>query len=255
MATTTSRSAGAPLASAQDRLFFHMALVCAAVAFVGFAPTYWAPMLSGRLAVHPVFHVHAVLFFGWSLVFVIQTWLAASRRYSSHRAMGLLTISVATSMVIAGVLIAINRMHAAAAMGQLEAGLAFSIVPLGAIVFFAVFFAAAVANVRRTEWHKRLMLVAAISILDAPIARWFMMALAPDAPPGPPPVAVDLGPSLVALLLLAVAMIADWRKRGHVHPAYWIGGATYLAWKLIQMPLSATTGWQSTAGWIMALGG
>jgi hypothetical protein len=105
------------------------------------------------------------------------------------------------------------------------------------------------------DWHKRLMLVAAISILDAPIARWFITFLAPpDLPPGPPPVAVDLGPSLVALLILLVAMLLDWRRRGRLHPAYAIGAGAYVLLKIVQVPLSQTQAWHAFAGWLMTLG-
>lgn len=241
--------------NSEARLYFHMAIVCAVVAFVGFAPTYWAPLLSGTLTAHPIIHVHALVFFGWALFFVVQTWLASSRRIARHRAMGMVAISLATTMTIAGILVAIDRMYAAAEIGKLQSGQEFSIVPLGSIFFFAVMFVAAVANVRRTDWHKRLMLVAAISVLDAPIARWFLTFLPPAAPAGPPPVAIDIGPSLVALGLLSIPMVADRRRRGSVHQAYWIGATAYLMWKLLQVPLSTTSLWASIAGWIMGLAG
>ena len=52
-------------------------------------------------------------------------------------------------------------------------GIAFAIVPLSGILFFAVVFTLAIANTRRPETHKRLMLLAGISLLDAAVARWF----------------------------------------------------------------------------------
>lgn len=256
MVSAASQLPGVPVRASEDRLYFHMAIVAAVVAFAGFAPTYWLPLMAGTQAAPPIIHVHAVAFFGWVLFFVVQTWLAANRRIAKHRSMGMIAISLATAMVLLGILTSIERMYAAAAIGKTAAGLEFSIVPLGSILLFAIIFAAAVTNVRRTDWHKRLMLVAAITILDAPIARWFLTFLAPaDAPPGPPPVAVDVAPSLVALGLLSIPMIADWRRRGSVHPAFWIGASAYLAWKLVQVPLSATPQWHTVAEWIMRLGG
>lgn len=254
MSTAASRARGVHVRDTGS-LYFHMALVCAAVSFLGFAPTYWAPMWLGRLTVDPVLHIHAVVFFSWAVLLVVQIWLAASRRIAAHRSLGMLAISLATAMTIFGVMAAINRMHAAEALNQRVAGLAFSIVPLGGITFFAIVFALAIANVRRPELHKRLMLLASISILDAPIARWFVTLLAPEAPPGPPPVAIDIGPSAVALLLLAIPMFADWRRYGHVHSVYWIGGGAYVVWKLLQGPISATPQWHAIAAWIMSLGG
>ena len=89
-------------------------------------------------------------------------------------------------------------------------------------------FCLAIANVRRPETHKRLMLLAGISLLDAAVARWFLTFLAPPGPPGPPPVAVTIPPALVAYLLLVVAIVHDWRTRGRPHPVYVYGGIALL---------------------------
>jgi hypothetical protein len=255
MPTAVRQASDQTRVATADAFFFQMAVVCAAVTVVGFVPTYWTPLITGRLAAHPILHVHALVFYAWSLLLVVQTWLAANRRLVRHRELGLLAISVATAMTILGISTAINRMHAAAAIGQKEAGLAFAIVPIGAILFFAATFTAAIVNVRRADWHKRLMLIAAVSVLDAPIARVFLTLLAPPGAVGPPPVSVDLGPSLVALLLLVAAMVVDWRRYGRIHAAYWIGAGAYLALKLVQGPLSGTRAWLATAEATMALGG
>ena len=86
-------------------------------------------------------------------------------------------------------------------------------------------FTLAIATTRRPETHKRLMLLAGISILDAAVARWFLTFLAPPGPPGPPPVAVTIAPAFVAYLLLVAAIVFDWRTRGRPHPVYVYGGA------------------------------
>ncbi len=233
--------------------YFYMALACMAVAFLGFAPTYWLPLASGSFSATPVVHIHGLLFFTWTLYFAFQTWLAASGRTARHRAMGMIGVSLATAMTILGFLVAVHSMKHSAAMGQLDEGLAFAIVPLSGILFFAVVFALAIANTRRPETHKRLMLLAGISILDAAVARWFLTFLAPPGPPGPPPVPVTIGPALLAYLLLAVAIVTDWRTRGRPHPVYVYGGAALVAVKLLNWPISMTAAWHSLAGGILAL--
>lgn len=239
----------------RDTSFLGLAAVCAAVAFLGFAPTYWVPMLEGSLTAAPIVHIHGLVFFAWSLFLVVQTWLAASRQLASHRSMGLVGVSLATAMVIMGIMIAIHMMQASALHGRAEAGLTFAIVPIGSILFFAAVFGAAVANVNRPDWHKRLIMAAAISILDAPIARWFMVLLAPPGASGPPAVAVDLGPAAITVLLLGLAMLLDWRRDGRIHRAYVVVTAALVILKLAQVPLSQTGAWHAVAGWTMALGG
>jgi len=230
-----------------------MALACAAVAFIGFAPTYWVPMAHRTLSASPVIHFHGLLFFTWTLYFVFQTWLAASGRVANHRSVGMVGVSIATAMTIFGFFAGVHAMKQAAAIGQTDAGVAFAIVPLSGIAFFAAVFALAIVKVRRTETHKRLMLLAGISILDAAVARWFLTFLAPPGPPGPPPVPVTIGPALVASLLLVVAIVHDWRRNGRVHPVYVYGGLALVAVKLLNWPVSMTPAWHAFAGGILAM--
>lgn len=230
-----------------------MALACAATAFLGFAPTYWLPLAHRTFSASPVIHVHGLLFFTWSLYFVFQSWLAASGRIVNHRSLGILGVSIATAMTMMGFLASVHVMQQAASLGQWDAGVAFAIVPLSGIAFFAGVFALAIANTRRPETHKRLMLLAAISILDAAIARWFMVFLAPPGPAGPPPLPVTIPPAIVAFLLLVVAMVRDKRAEGRVHPVYIYGGIAYLAVKLLNWPVSDTAAWHAFAGGILAL--
>jgi hypothetical protein len=239
---------GTAAASPPRYFYFNMALACMATAFLGFAPTYWWPLTRGTLAANPVVHFHGLLFFAWTLYFAVQSWLAASGRTARHRAMGLIGVSLATAMTIFGVLVAINAMQRSAAIGMMDQGLAFAIVPLSGIVFFAVVFTLAVIANRRPETHKRLMLLAAISLLDAAVARWFLTFLAPAGAAGPPPVPVTIVPALVAYLLLVVAIVHDWRTRGRPHPVYVYGGLALVAVKFLNWPISMTPAWHAFAG-------
>jgi hypothetical protein len=256
VATTVNEPARVVARSTTEYFYVYMAIACAAVAFLGFAPTYWLPIANGSFkGARPLIHLHGIIFFSWTLFFAFQTWLAASGRIRRHRALGLFGISLATAMAIFGTMAAINLMASAAALGFAAEGKAFAIVPLGGILFFAITIAVAIANRRRREVHQRLMLLAAISILDAAIARWFLTFLAPPGLAGPPPVFAGTPPALVAFLLLVVAMIFDWRTRGRPHPVYWLGGAAYVALKLIEVPLSASGIWQSIASALVTLAG
>ena len=236
-----------------DYFYLYMGIVCLAVAFIGFAPTYWTGLLRGTFQANPVIHIHGATFFAWTVFVVFQTWLAASGRLRRHRRWGFVGVSLATAMVMLGILAAINSMKVAAGLGLTDAGKAFAIVPLASISFFGTLVTLAIVKARQIETHKRLMLLASISILDAPIARWFITFLAPPGPPGPPPVAVDLLPAAVTLILLCVALVFDWRTRGRPHSAYVIGGVALVALKLGQIPLSTTSLWQSFTGWMLAL--
>jgi hypothetical protein len=253
MAIMTDDRARAAAAAPARNFYFRMALACMATAFIGFAPTYWMPLAHRSFSANAVIHVHGLLFFAWTLYFVFQSWLVSSGQTMRHREWGILGVSFATAMTIFGVLAAINLMKQAVALGMKDAGVAFAIVPLTGIAFFAVIFTMAILARKRTETHKRLMLLAAISILDAAVARWFLTFLAPPGAVGPPPVQVAIMPALVAYLLLVVAIVRDWRTEGRPHPVYVYGGLTLVAIKFLNWPVSTTAAWHSFAGGILAL--
>jgi hypothetical protein len=243
----------------RERFYVRMAAACLAVAVIGFLPSYWMPMFGGTLDVAPIAHLHAVLFFGWMVFFVRQTSLVAGGRVVRHREMGVAGVALATAMVLVGLGMAINSMKVREAAGAGDAARAFSSVSVTGILMFAVLVAAAVMNTRKPEVHKRLMLVASVSILQAGIGRWFAYFLAPPRPPGAlgppplPPVAVTVMPGLLADLLIVTAMIRDRRTRGRVHPVYWMAGGAVLALQILRVPLSATRGWDHVARWLVAL--
>ena len=67
---TTLTDFNPPRAIAQSQsgyFYFYMALACMAVAFTGFAPTYWLPLANRSFSASPVVHFHGLLFFAWSL--------------------------------------------------------------------------------------------------------------------------------------------------------------------------------------------
>ncbi len=239
-----------------------MAGLCMLVAFAGFAPSYWVPVATGSFKGAPILHIHGLLFSFWTVFFVAQAALASSGRIARHRAVGLVGISLATSMVIIGVITALVSMKRGIALGYADSAKAFSIVPLLGIPVFAGLFIAAIANVRRPEVHKRLMLVATISLLQAAVGRVFRLFLAPPAvlalPPTdvpPPPVMFTVGPGIASDLIILIGIVYDWRTRGRPHPAYLIGGGIVLAAQLIKVPLSTTAAWHAIADGLLALAG
>jgi hypothetical protein len=234
--------------------YVRMAAACVAVAVIGFAPTYWLPLVRGTLNVPPIAHVHATVFYGWTLLFLFQTWLAANRRLTRHRAWGVFGVALVTTMCFVGMAAAITSLKLSTADGFGPASQAFTIVPVSGIVFFAALFTLALVNVKQVETHKRLMLVATVSLLQAAVGRWFLLFLAPGTlgggPVSPPPVVVTILPGLVSDLLIVAAMVYDRRTTGRVHPVYWIAGGALVALQVLRVPLSTTSAWTEIARWL-----
>jgi hypothetical protein len=240
-----------PSARAQSRYFyFRMALVCLAVAFFGFLPTYWLPVARST-HFDPVVHFHGMIFFAWTIYFVFQTWIAANGQIARHRMAGLIGVSLATAMVIFGVLTTIHLVHGIAIAGHPEAAIQGAIVPLIDISCFAILVAAAFFNIPRPEWHKRLMLLAAMSILAAPIFRAIVVL---GHVPLPPPFHVLLESEGVMILLCLVPILRDRYREGRVHPAYVWGFSGIVLGRLLQATLGPTAFWHAVGGWVTSLG-
>ncbi|HEY7753557.1 MAG TPA: hypothetical protein VH856_07050 [Steroidobacteraceae bacterium] len=235
------------------RFFLVMALVCALIAFLGFAPTYWAPLAAGTLSEAPIVHLHGLLFSAWSLFFVTQAALIANGRARQHRALGLLGIALASAMLFVGLATAIHSAGAHIAAGFGDRARGFMIVPVTTILFFAVAVAVAIANRGRPEVHKRWMVVASVAILMAAVARIVrFLRFGTEFPPGPPPIEMSVVPALGTDLLIVAAILYDWRTRGRPHPAYWVAGGAWLAIQLLRIPFSRTPAWHAVADWLLA---
>jgi len=238
-----------------------MAAVCALLAFGAFAPTYWLQLPAGTFVGSPLLHIHGLLFSTWTLLLLSQTLLVAKGRIDHHRAWGLVGISLATAMVLIGLAAAIETLNKGLAAGYGDQSRAFMILPVTAISLFAGFFVAAIANIRRPEVHKRLILLATISLLQAAMARVFFVLITGGGPglrPGlgpPPPLIIGLVPSLVVEVLILAGIVYDWRTRGRPHPVWLIGAAVMTAVILLRGPLSGTQYWLTFADGLSRIAG
>ena len=258
MTTASVSTVGSRVATTTgDRTFFsRMAYACAAVGVIGFVPTYWIPLLTGRLSIEPILHLHAFVFYGWLTLFIVQSRLIATRQVSRHRMVGVAGVSVATAMCFVGTLAAVNSMRGADAAGFGVQARAFAVVPLTGIWFFAGLFAIALLKVSKPDVHKRILLVATVSLLNAAVGRLFVLAMGLPSPAvtvEPPPVFVTLIPGFIADALLIPALLYDRRHLGHVHRTYWLAGAALIASQVLRVPVATSGVWHSIAAGMNAM--
>jgi hypothetical protein len=243
-----------PARRAMGTFYVWMAALFVLIAFSGFAETYWMQIPAGTFTGSPLLHLHGLLYSAWTLFFLSQTWLAASGRMQHHRAWGVAGVSLATAMVFVGFATGIASMQKDVAGGHAQAARAFAIVPLTAAVLFAVLVAWAVVTVKTPETHKRLMMLATLSILQAPLGRFFFLTVGGGGGAGsrpgsgpPAPAVTTAAPAVVVGLLILVAVVYDWRTRGRPHPVYVIGGAAVVLIEVGRVFLGDTPQWQTIA--------
>ena len=212
-----------------------MAFAVLVFVFVGFAPTYYLRSHFQTTPLPLYLHVHGFAFTAWIVLFTAQTMLVAARRIDVHRRLGWAGAVMAVLMVVAAFAAAILSGRRDVAAGHEDAALTFLTTPFLAMLVFIILVGAAVYYRRRAETHKRLMLLATISILDAAVARWPLEFVATSA----------WALYVLTDLLIAAAILYDVVSRRRVHPVYLWGGPLILAGQSLRTVLGQTETWHA----------
>ncbi|GIL39973.1 hypothetical protein [Roseiterribacter gracilis] len=254
MSTTTTIK---PRAVARSP-FAALAWLCLAIAIIGFSATYWVQLPRGTVIASPLLHLHAILTTGWLILLVLQTRWIVTGQVGKHRSWGVFGVALATALVVTGVAVAIESLRHRLGTPYEATARPFLIVPVSTVLEFGCFVTAALLMVRRPEVHKRLMLVATGTMLNAAAARFVFFALrgyAPGARPGigeSPPVGAAIVITALGLLPVFVGMVIDVRRRGRPHPAYACSIPILMSFAVLRVPLSQTAAWNDVVNWLLA---
>ena len=228
--------------TAERRFFLSMACALLAVTFAGFAPSYYLMRYTGAPALVPIVHLHGLLCSLWVLLLVAQTGLVTARRIDLHRIAGSLGGALATGVVVPGMMIAISRIRPPRDFTPE----AFLIFPFMAMGLFALFVALGVVHRRNAGAHKRLMLLATMSLIVPAGARLARMLQREIVVPGP------IGGMLIADLFLVALILFDWITRGRLHPVTLWGGGLFLVSQPLRVAIAHSEAWQSFARHLIA---
>jgi len=213
-----------------------MGLAVIGVIGTGFGPSFYVrPATMPALAARVV--VHGLLFSSWVVLFLVQATLVAAGKSQLHRRLGVAVSGLAAIMVVTAPPMAIGLARRGLPPGE---PLEFLLVILTDLFLFGVFVAAGIYNRRRSETHKRLMLLAMVSMLPPSISRW------PIAVKYPAPVIMS-----VMLLFLATAPICDLLARRRVNRVSLWGGVAVLVSLPLRFAVAQTTSWHMFASWLI----
>lgn len=211
MATTAQPTKS--LIERERAFFFYMSIAMALVIVAGFAFN----LAAGRssFSVPIVFHIHAFVFFGWVVLYVLQNGLVATGNVTLHRQLGLLSLAWIPAMTVMGFLMTRQSLQAGGGPPFFDQNEFMFGNSLG-ILAFAATTLAGIAMRRRTDWHRRLMFCAMASITGPGFGRLLPM-----------PFLIPWGWWIVSvavpLIFPLIGMIADRRRSGRVHQA-WLWG-------------------------------
>jgi len=218
-----------------------LAIIAAAIVFVGFSRTFFLNWLFAKRDLSLLYVLHGILFSSWIALFIIQTWLVASGRTRVHRRLGVFGAFLAALMVTMGLTIAIHAARHGFLTPGLPPRLIFFVVPFFDILVFTILVGAALYYRTNPATHKRLMLVATISILPAAIARIPLAFIT---------AALPLSAFALADIILLGCILYDVTASRRLHGAYLWGGLLFVLSFPLRMLLAGTAAWMTFAHWI-----
>jgi hypothetical protein len=239
MATTTSP---ALIARLRDRRFyFFIALLNAAIVFAGFARTFFLNGFFAKLHLPSLYILHGLVFSSWLVLLVTQAALVSAKQIRIHQKLGYASIAIVVSMFTLGWIMSVQ----AAQRGFTPPGgppplsfLAFQI--LGLVLFTALVTAGFLLR-NRPETHKRLMIVATVTILTPALARVFLLFNTN---------LIIFKAFGVQIAILLICMAYDFFARKRVHSAYVWGSLTFVAFIPLSVFVGGTRPWLALAHWI-----
>ncbi|MBS0569197.1 MAG: hypothetical protein JSS28_01180 [Proteobacteria bacterium] len=221
-----------------DRLHFeHRYYVAAAIGVIvvvlaGFSID--IPLLSHLGTLSVLVRLHGLIMLGWIALFFVQALLVARQRVDLHMRLGIFGVVLAIAVVIAdtATVIAASRLGGHHMPSHMSVPL-FLARGLFSLFLFAVLVAGALAlRKRRSDWHKRLMLLAALLLLDAALARFISVYTSWT---------VDFSTVRDGLVLACIAI--DTFRNRRLHPAFAIGAVLVIGDDYIATWVAGTPTW------------
>lgn len=234
----------------EHRFYLGFAVFIAAAVFLGFARTFflrhWFPSwTAAHAAPESFFVIHGLVYAAWFALFIAQVALVGSRRTRLHRQMGWFATGVAIAVVILGFwgsLIAARR-----PTGFIDvpiSPLVFLVVPLSLLLLFSIFVALAILRRRDAQMHKRCMVFASLSLVEAAVGRWPLAFLRSAT------LLPFLSPLDLTVDLFLIPLVWwDFHSRRRLHPVTLWGGLAIILIHPLRLMLGETATWQRFAAW------
>jgi hypothetical protein len=203
----------------EARFFLTMAGVMAAIIVAGFSLN----IVMGRssFGLPWLVHFHAWVMMGWVGLYLTQNALIFGNNVALHRRLGWLSVAWIPLILVMGVLITRWSLQSHGGPPFFDQNQFLISNPLH-LFGFACLAASAIAVRRTTAWHRRLMYCAFATLTGPGVGR---LLPAPLLIPYAWYIAAVLPPVLLAL----TGVLADRRRYGRAHPAWFWGIGTVIA--------------------------
>ena len=226
-----------------------MAVAALVVSVAAFAPSL-VDQSARREPVSKWVAVHGAVLLAWLLAFLAQTLLVATRRVRVHRALGLAAAALVPAVLGTGYVVSVEMARRGF---DLSGDLRIDADPYGQVVFplcnlltFAVLVGAGYWYRRRRPVHQRLMLLATMTLLNAPFAH--LIGHSPVLRSSPFPIIVVL---IVASLFASAAY--DLLATRRVHPvSLWVAAGVFAFDNLQAAVIGPSATWHRLVAWMVS---
>jgi hypothetical protein len=226
--------------------YSYVSILAGVVVFAGFSRTFYLKAAYHTPVLPTLLHVHGVVMTLWFAVFILQVRLVAMNRSDLHRPVGVIAALVAALVVVVGTATAIaaaKRGYVPDIPGTPLPPLVFLVVPLADLLVFTGLVTTALVLRRRPDIHRRLMPLAALSLLTPAISRIPLGIIHSGG--------IALYLALTVLFVLA-CVVVDTVKSRRLHPAFGWGAATLILSEPLRMLVGSTSAWMRFATWLIA---
>jgi hypothetical protein len=205
-----------------DGFFFGAAIAMTAIVVSGFS----LHLALGRstFGVPWPVHVHAVLFFAWTFFYLLQNALVATGSVRLHRRLGWAALAIVPAMLVVGTGMTVASVRNGTVPFFFTPAYFLVLNPLSLLVFAALV-GAAIRLRRATAWHRRLMFCAMALLLGPAFGRLL-----------PLPLTIPWAglTAFAGITLFPIAgMVADGRRTGKVHPAWFWGFGAIVGFQIV----------------------
>jgi FtsH-binding integral membrane protein len=229
---------------AENVFFSGMALLILTTVFIGFARTYFLAGVFRAPLPSVIIHIHGAAFSCWILLLIAQVSLVSAGRVDVHRRLGVAGFGLACLMVMLGVLAATNSLSRGfAPPGSGMDPRTFYAIPLADMLVFATLVLFAYRARFNPSAHKRLILIATITLMDAPTGR-------------PPFTVITAHPFLdgaFTWLFLVLLVGYDLWSTHRIHRATIGAGLFMLIVQQLRFPIGNTAAWHAFATWVQSI--
>jgi len=223
---------------AERRFYVGAAIGVVVVVLAGFSVD--RDLLHDMSSLSLLVRLHGTLMFGWIALFLTQTLLVARHRVDLHRRLGIFGAVLAAGMVVANITTLVTAFRLGG--DHLPPGIPapeFLSLALFDVLTFAMLVSGGIALRGHSAWHKRLMLLAALMVLDAALFRFINVYTSWD---------LDAGIARNGLVLVCVAV--DTLRYRRLHPAFIVGAALVAVTDPVGRLVAAQPIWSHFCAWL-----